>query len=72
MTTLTIPKEYMREKELVLIPRSEYDELVSLRKNNEEEIELSPAGRKALDRMRKNRQLGKMMSIHDLKRKLGY
>lgn len=63
MTTLTIPKEYMREKELVLIPRSEYDELVCLRKSNEDEgeIELSPAGRKALERMRKNREQGKLI-----------
>ena len=71
MTTLTIPREYMRKKELVLVPMDEYRELVDFRAQYAE-IELSQAGRKALVRARKNMQIGNTMSVHELKRKLGY
>lgn len=32
MTTITIPKESIDEKELIAIPRKEYEEFVSLRR----------------------------------------
>ncbi|PIR44559.1 MAG: hypothetical protein COV10_04285 [Candidatus Vogelbacteria bacterium CG10_big_fil_rev_8_21_14_0_10_51_16] len=72
MTTLTIPKELMRKKELVLVPRDEYEWLVSYQASFPAEIELSPAGRKALIRARKNIKSGKTLSVHELKQKLGY
>ncbi len=62
MTVLTIPKEY-RQKELVLVPMDEYRELVDFRASFPEEIKLSPAGRKNLTQMRKDRKEGKMISF---------
>lgn len=74
MTTLTIPKE-LRNKELVLIPRDEYEQLVEYRQNNAwvaEEIEPSSGVKRSFARARKNLKLGKTLSVHELKRKLGY
>ena len=41
MTIVTIPKELMREKELVLVPRKQYEDLLRrLKKNNDQEKQL--------------------------------
>ncbi len=63
MTILTIPKE-MQKKDLVLIPRDEYEQLVDFRQHKirvVEEEEMSPAARRSLARMRKARAAGKMI-----------
>ncbi len=71
MTVVSIPKEYMR-KELVLVSMDEYRELVDFRASYPAEVTLSLAGRKALVRARKNFKSGKTLTVHELKRKLGY
>jgi len=51
----------MRKKELVLVPRDEYDELIDFRRHHVTEEEMSPAAKRSLLRMRKARASGKMI-----------
>ena len=69
MTTITIPNKNTKAKELVAIPREEYEEFLQLRKIYE--FQPTAAQKKALEQSRKNRKQGKTMSLHELGKKLG-
>jgi hypothetical protein len=70
MSTITIPKKMASKDDLIIVPRKEYEALVELKKIRE--FTPTPAEKHALERARKNRVEGKVMSIHELKRKLGF
>ena len=71
MNVITIPQKIAQKGDLVLLPRKEYEELLSFRLKNVNEVELTPIQRKALLRARKNLSRGKFLTIHELKAKLG-
>lgn len=70
MNILTIPKRIAQNDDLVIIPRMEYEFL--LRKNNTDEIEMSPTLKNALKIAKRNLKLGKLMSYGEVGRKLGF
>ena len=74
MTTITIPKTLIKEKELVLIPRREYEEFSRWQKTTKPFKSFKPtlAQKKALSKARKNFANGKFLTIDELKRKLGF
>jgi len=70
MTIITIPKKNSKAKELVAIPREEYEGFLELQKIYE--FQPTEAQKKALQRSRKNRKKGKTMTFHELEQKLGF
>lgn len=71
MNIITIPKELIKEGELVLIPRKQLEELIKMSKKTSEEIELTSLQKKALSLARSNKKLGKFLNFDELKNKLG-
>lgn len=71
MDIITIPKELIKEGELVLIPRKQLEELIKMSKKTSGEIELTPIQKKALSLARSNKKLGKFLNLDELKYKLG-
>lgn len=67
--TVTIPTKLTSGKELVVIPKEEYEALVELKKIYE--FQPSSAQKKALLRARKNRKNGKVLTLGEFKRSLG-
>jgi len=67
--TITIPYKLTHGKELVVIPLEEYEELIDLRKIYE--FKPSAEVKKALQRARKNRKKGQVLTLHELKNNLG-
>lgn len=67
--TLTIPQKLTQGKELIVIPLEEYEALVELRKI----YEFQPTNnqKRVLKNARKNRKKGEVITLHELKRKLG-
>ena len=65
-----IPKKLTSGKELVVIPREEYESLVFLKKI----YEFSPTKtqKEILKRARNNRSQGKIISVSELRRKLDF
>ncbi len=70
MTTITIPKKNTASRELVAIPREEYEGFLQLRKIYE--FQPTAAHKKTLERSRKNRKQGKTLTLYELERKLGF
>ena len=72
MTTMTIPKTFGARDDLIVIPRKEYE---SLKARVIPEYTPTPAERRTIlrarARMHKNRAAGKMLTLDELKRKLG-
>ena len=68
--TVTIPYKLTHGKELVVIPLEEYNELVELRKIYE--FKPSKEVKNTLERARKNRKKGQVLTLHDLKNNLGF
>ena len=68
--TAIIPKKLTNGKELVIIPREEYESLVVLKKI----YEFSPTKtqKEILKRARKNRVQGRAVSLSELRRKLDF
>jgi len=71
MTIITIPKELIKEKELVIIPRRELEELLRLAEKNAPEVDLTPTQKKILLNARKNKKSGNFLTLNELKNKLG-
>ncbi len=72
MTTITIPKELIRkEKELVLIPRKEYDEFLAFKKIIKI-VKPTKAELRVMEQGRKEIKKGKYILWHELKQKLAY
>lgn len=69
MTTMTIPKAFLRAKDdLILISRKEYESLSA--RPPVREFTPTKSDLRALARMRKNRAAGKLISLDVLKRDL--
>ncbi len=68
--TITIPQRLTQGKELIVIPREEYEDLVELRKMYE--FKASDSQKKALNQARKRRSKGKVLTLRELKNKLGF
>jgi len=71
MTTITIPKELSKKGELVIIPRTEYEEFLRFRLKKIEEVIMTPLQKRMLERARRNLSRGKFLTIYELKQKLG-
>lgn len=70
MNTITIPKASASKDDLVVIPRKEYEALLSFRTYRE--VRVTKAQKQALRRAEKNLNSGKTLSYHELVRKLGF
>lgn len=70
MTTITIPKKVTKGAELIVIPRREYEKLITSRAI--QEIPLTAADKKDVARARKNRSRGNYLTLDEFKRKLGF
>lgn len=68
--TVTIPQKLTKGKDLIVIPLEEYEALVELKKIYE--FQPTDQQRKALASARKNRKKGEVVTLHELKRKLGF
>ena len=68
--TVVIPSEITDGKELVIIPKEEYEALVELKKVYE--FRPSPFQKRVLLKARKNRKAGKVLTIGEFKQKLGF
>lgn len=68
--TVTIPQKLTQGQELIVIPLAEYEALVELKKIYE--FQPNTAQKKALIDARKNRRRGKVITLHELKHKLGF
>ena len=71
MATLTIPKNLLREEDLVVIPKSEYKSLLQIRTKKIEEVKMTSITKKALMSARKNLSKNKFLNIGELRHKLG-
>jgi len=71
MTIITIPK-HLAHKDLVLIPRKEYEALKRVQSAGPfKEVAMTKAQKMALVRARKNLALGNTLNLDEFKRKLG-
>lgn len=73
MAVVTIPKELLKEKNLVAVPRKNYEEFLAWQKKIKSVRIFKPtaAERKALLRGRKNFAEGKYMTLEELRDALG-
>lgn len=73
MTTITIPKELVKNKELIAVPRHLYDEFIEWQEKMKSVRTFKPtaAEKKALAKARKNYSKGKYMTMAQLKHELG-
>lgn len=67
--TVTIPSKITDGKELVIIPKDEYEALEELKRIYE--FQPTSSQKKALLRARKNRKDGKVLTLGRFKQKLG-
>lgn len=70
MPLLTIPKTLIKEGDLIIIPRKEYESLLELKKIKE--FMPTPAQKRALARAEKNLKRGKTLSYNEFTKKLGF
>ena len=70
MNTITIPKKLAGKEDLIVIPRSEYEALVHLKRWRE--FTPTAAQKQALARAENNLRKGKTLSYHELRKKLGF
>ncbi len=68
MNAITIPKSLAGNDDLVLLPRNEYESLVAHTIGG---VKLTNTERKDLERARKSRAFGKLLSYDDSIRELG-
>lgn len=67
--TITIPSALTSGKELVVIPLEEYEALMTLKKVYE--FQPTSVQKRALEQARKNRKKGEVLTLGELKHKLG-
>lgn len=74
MATITIPKKITNGKELVVMPREEYQEYARWKKTVSAKRIFKPtkAELKDLEEARNEYRHGKTMTFHELKQKLGF
>lgn len=68
--TVTIPQKLTKGKDLVVIPLEEYEALVELKKVYE--FQPTASQKKALANARRSRKKGQVITLHELKSKLGF
>lgn len=66
---ITLPKNFKSGQELVIIPREEYEALMTLKKVYE--FQPTPTQKRVLEKARKNRQKGEVLTLGELKQNLG-
>ncbi len=74
MTVITIPKHltHLTRKNLVIIPREEYEELKSAKPPRVfKEVRMTKAQKRAFELAERNFAAGKSLTLDELKRKLG-
>lgn len=72
MTTITIPKKLIKNDDLIIIPRKEYEKILDFRfKKIEKEVELTSVQKRTLIQARKNLSKGQFLTMYELKQKLG-
>ncbi len=69
MTTITIPKEFSRKGDLVVIPRQEYDKLLK-KQRIIPIVRLTVSEKKALDRARREMAKGEFITLETLEHDL--
>lgn len=70
MNIITIPKELVKERELVLVPRRIWEKLVRASKKKIEEVKMTSLQKKALERGRRNKKRGNFLTFNELTSKL--
>ncbi|OHA09518.1 MAG: hypothetical protein A3B37_00840 [Candidatus Sungbacteria bacterium RIFCSPLOWO2_01_FULL_59_16] len=70
MNTFTIPRKLAEKDDLIVIPRKEYEALLGLKKIRE--FIPTAAQKKALIRARKNRKIGKYLTVDEIRRNLEF
>ena len=70
MHTFTIPRKLAEKDDLIVIPRKEYEALLGLKKIRE--FIPTAAQKKALIRARKNRKIGKYLTVDEIRRNLEF
>lgn len=65
--TITIPKEIAKKGDLVLIPRSEYEEFLKLRQRIKWEEKDSEEAVRIFQKERKEKKLRKIKSLADIR-----
>ena len=68
---IEIPKELSKNQDLIIIPRSDYEELLTLKKFIPL-IDLSSSEKKALEKSRKEIKKGNYVTLDQLKNEMGY
>ena len=68
--TVTIPHKLTQGKELVIVPLEEYEALMQLKKIYE--FQPTSSQKKALANARKNRKRKEILTLGELKRRLGF
>jgi hypothetical protein len=73
MTTISIPRSAVKKKELVAVPRDEYEAYIAWLKRIKSlrTFEPSSSEKKALKKARKNLSSGKSLSVEEIERELG-
>lgn len=67
--TITIPKNLTNGKELVIIPKEEYEALITLK--SVYEFQPTSIQKRVLEKARKNRKKGEVLTLGEIKQKLG-
>ncbi len=73
MTTISIPRSAVKRKELVAVPRYEYEAYIAWLKRIKSirTFEPSPSDKRALKKARKNLSSGKFLTVEEIERGLG-
>lgn len=74
MAIVVIPKELSRNQDLVVVPRSHYEEFLVWQEKIKGAKIFKPtkADRRILARARKNRLKGNFLTLNELKQKMGF
>jgi len=71
INAITIPQNMIKNDDLVIIPRREYEDFLGFRLAQMGEVELTVPQKKVLTQARKNLSKGKYLTFYVLKQKLG-
>lgn len=69
MVTITIPKKFTNGKELVVVPKKDWEKLKKIAKMKISEVELEHGLKKALEDVKAGRLLGPFDSVEEFKKK---
>ncbi|MFA4890681.1 MAG: hypothetical protein WC587_03605 [Candidatus Paceibacterota bacterium] len=74
MTTITIPKEIAKNKDLIAIPRNIYEDFLAWQKRikSVKTFTLTVKQKKILEKSREELKKGNYLTIDELKHKLGF